>query len=67
MLSGQILAHMGMLVQIDCVPLVPPRWQGHFLFGYKAMSGARVGLNARLVIPRNVSPGTAGCMKCWNG
>src|SRR5476651_1946261 len=62
MLSGQILAHMGMLVQIDCVPLVPPRWQGHFLFGYKAMSVkpiASLNANARSVIAvRNTAEST---------
>jgi len=62
MLSGQILAHVGMLVQMDCVPLVPPRWQGHFLFGYKAMSVKPItslNANARSVIAvRNTAEST---------
>jgi hypothetical protein len=62
MLSGQILKHMGMLVQIEVLPVVPPVWKRQFLFGYKAISVKPIvslNANARSVIPvRNTAEST---------
>jgi hypothetical protein len=62
MLSGQILAQMGLLVQIEVLPEIPKLWHKQFLFGYKAISLKPIttlNANARSVIPvRNTAEST---------
>jgi hypothetical protein len=62
MLSGQILAQMGLLVQMNVAPEIPRRWHGQFLFGYKAISLKPItslNANARSVIAnRNTAEST---------
>jgi hypothetical protein len=62
MLSGQILAHMSLLVQMNVVPEIPKLWHKQFLFGYKAMSLKPItslNANARSVIAnRNTAEST---------
>lgn len=62
MLSGQILAQMGLLVQIKVVPEIPKLWRKQFLFGYKAIALKPItslNANARSVISvRNTAEST---------
>jgi hypothetical protein len=62
MLPGQILAHMGLLVQMNVVPEIPKLWRKQLLFGYKAISLKPItslNSNARSVIPvRNTAEST---------
>jgi len=62
MLSGQILAQMGLLVQMSVLPEIPKLWHKQFLFGYKAISLKPItslNANARSVIPvRNTAEST---------
>jgi hypothetical protein len=62
MLSGQILAQMGLLVQIEVEPQIPKIWRKQFLFGYKAISLKPItslNANARSVVAnRNTAEST---------
>ncbi len=62
MLSGQILAQMRLLLQIEALPEIPKLWRRQFLFGYKAISLKPItslNANARSVIPvRNTAEST---------
>jgi hypothetical protein len=62
MLSGQILKHMGMLVQMEVLPEMPKLWRRQFLFGYKAIAIKPItslNANARSVIAvRNTAEST---------
>jgi DDE family transposase len=62
MLSGQILAHMGKLVQMKVLPVVPKIWRRQFLFGYKAVALKPItslNANARSVVSnRNTAEST---------
>jgi hypothetical protein len=62
MLSGQILAQMGLLIQINVLPEIPKLWHKQLLFGYKAISLkpiSSLNANARSVIAvRNTAEST---------
>jgi len=62
MLPSQILAQMGLLLQIKVVPEIPKLWRKQFLFGYKAIALKPIttlNANARSVIAnRNTAEST---------